>query len=163
FEIQPVLWQQPDEAEFGRPQWMFGWTTWACVDERRIVAAYAHRARWSLGLVDTETGTLTDIATDLEPLESVAANVTHALYVGASAADCHQPRRANNANESGPRSPGAVLDQPRLCGRRCQLRRQHGVRPRVSPAPQLAVGHCRCRRQHQRRTVPRRAGGSRSR
>jgi len=84
FDVQPVLWQQPDEAEFGRPQWMFGWTTWACMDERRMVTAYARRARWSLALVDTATGTLTNIATDLEPLEWVTANATHALYVGAS-------------------------------------------------------------------------------
>ena len=83
-EIRSVLWQPPDEAEFGRPQWMFGWTTWACVDERRMVAAYARRARWALALIDIETGTLTDVATDLEPLESLTANATHALYVGAS-------------------------------------------------------------------------------
>jgi dipeptidyl aminopeptidase/acylaminoacyl peptidase len=84
FAIRPVLWQPPDEAEFGRPQWMFGWTTWACIDERRMVAAYARRARWTLALIDTETGTLTDVATDLEPLEWVTARATHVLYVGAS-------------------------------------------------------------------------------
>jgi len=84
FDIQPVLWPQPDEAEFGRPQWMFGWTTWACIDERRMVAAYARRARWSLALVDTETGTFTNIATDLEPLEWVTARATDVLFVGAS-------------------------------------------------------------------------------
>jgi len=84
FDIRPVLWQPTDEAEFGRPQWLFGWTTWACVDERRMVAAYARRARWSLALIDTVTGTLTNVATDLEPLEWVTANATHALYVGAS-------------------------------------------------------------------------------
>ena len=83
-EIRSVLWQPRDEAEFGRPQWMFGWTTWACVDERRMVAAYARRARWALALIDIETGTLTDVATDLEPLESLTAKATHALYVGAS-------------------------------------------------------------------------------
>ena len=84
FNIRPVLWQPLDEAEFGRPQWLFGWTTWACVDERRMVAAYARRARWSLALVDTETGTLTNVATDLEPLDWVTANANHVLYVGAS-------------------------------------------------------------------------------
>jgi dienelactone hydrolase len=84
FEVRPVLWPPVDEAEFGRPQWMFGWTTWACVDRRRMVAAYARRARWALALIDTDTGTLTDVATDLEPLEWVATSATHALYVGAS-------------------------------------------------------------------------------
>ena len=84
FEIRPVLWHPPDEAEFGRPQWMFGWTTWTCVDQRRMLAAYARRARWTLALIDIEAGTLTDVATDLEPLEWVTASATHALYVGTS-------------------------------------------------------------------------------
>jgi dipeptidyl aminopeptidase/acylaminoacyl peptidase len=83
-EIQPVLKQPPDEAEFGRPQWMFGWATWACLDERLMVAAYVRRGRWSLAAIDVERGTLTDIATPFEPLEWVAVSSSHAVYVGAS-------------------------------------------------------------------------------
>ena len=84
FDIQPVLWQSPDDAEFGRPQWMLGWTTWACADERRIVAAYGRRGRWALAVIDTETRALANLAIELEPLEWVTANSTHVLYVGAS-------------------------------------------------------------------------------
>ena len=84
FEVQPVLSQPIAEAEFGRPQWMFGWTTWACADQRRIVAAYVRRGRWSLATIDTDRGTLTDVPTDLEPLEWVTATPTHAVVVAAS-------------------------------------------------------------------------------
>jgi dipeptidyl aminopeptidase/acylaminoacyl peptidase len=84
FEVQPVVWPPLDEAEFGRPQWLFGWATWASADERRMVAAYAHRGRWTLATVDPEAGTLADLATGLEPLEWLEASATHALYVGAS-------------------------------------------------------------------------------
>jgi dipeptidyl aminopeptidase/acylaminoacyl peptidase len=84
FALRPLLSQPPDEAEFGRPQWMFGWATWACLDEHRLVAAYGRRGRWSLAAIDIETGTLSDIATPFEPFEWVAANSSHAFYVGAS-------------------------------------------------------------------------------
>jgi len=95
FDIRPVLRQSLDEAEFGRPQWLLGWTTWACVGERRMVAGYARHARWSLALIDTETGTLTNVATDLEPLEWVTANATHVLYVGASPSHAPAVARSN--------------------------------------------------------------------
>jgi len=84
-DVKPVLWQALDETEFGRPQWMFGWATWAFADPRRIVASYAHRGRWKLATIDTEAGTLTDVPTDLEPLEWLTATPTHAIHVAASA------------------------------------------------------------------------------
>src|SRR6266850_1801076 len=83
-DIVPVLWQPLDEAEFGRPQWLFGWATWAFADERRIAASYVRRGRWRLATIDTEAGTLTDVPTDLEPLEWLTATATHAVYVAAS-------------------------------------------------------------------------------
>ena len=83
-DVRPVLWQALDEAEFGRPQWLFGWATWTFADTRRIVATYAQRGRWKLATIDTEAGTLTDVPTDLEPLEWLAATPTHAIYVAAS-------------------------------------------------------------------------------
>jgi dipeptidyl aminopeptidase/acylaminoacyl peptidase len=84
FEVRPVLWQPPDEAEFGRPQWMFGWATWASADDRRMVATYARRARWTLAIIDIDAGALTNVATDVEPLEWVTTTSTHAVYVAAS-------------------------------------------------------------------------------
>jgi dipeptidyl aminopeptidase/acylaminoacyl peptidase len=83
-DVQTVLWEPLDEAEFGRPQWLFGWATWACADERRLVATYARRGRWTLATIDTEAASLVDVPTDLEPLEWLTATATHAIYVAAS-------------------------------------------------------------------------------
>ena len=83
-EVAPVLWQSVDEAEFGRPQWMFGWATWAFADARHMVVSYAQRGRWRLATVDTEAGTLKNVPTDLEPLEWLTATPTHAIYMAAS-------------------------------------------------------------------------------
>jgi dipeptidyl aminopeptidase/acylaminoacyl peptidase len=82
--VRPLLWQSLEEAEFGRPQWLFGWATWAFADDRHMAVTYARRGRWSLATIDLETGTLTDVPTDLEPLEWLAATPTHAVYVAAS-------------------------------------------------------------------------------
>jgi dipeptidyl aminopeptidase/acylaminoacyl peptidase len=82
--IQAVLREPIPDVEFGRPQWLFGWTTWACADARRIVVTYVRRGRWTLATVDIATGTLTNVATDLEPLEWLTATSTAAFSVAAS-------------------------------------------------------------------------------
>ena len=82
--VEPVLRAPLPEAEFGRPQWLFGWATWASVDSRHLAVTVARRGRWSLATVDTVKGTLAPVATDLEPLEWLVATATEAVYVGAS-------------------------------------------------------------------------------
>ena len=72
-------------AEFGRPQWTFGTSTWAFADESRIVVAYAENGSWRLATIDLSTGVLAPVGTELEPGESVAATRTHAVFVGGSA------------------------------------------------------------------------------
>ncbi len=82
--IEPVLREPIDEAEFGRPQWLLGWATWAFADARRMVVTYVRRGRWHLATIDLSTGTLTNVATDLEPLEWLTATRGDAVYVAAS-------------------------------------------------------------------------------
>jgi dipeptidyl aminopeptidase/acylaminoacyl peptidase len=82
--IEAVLREPIPEAEFGRPQWLFGWATWACADAQRIVVTCVRRGRWTLATVDAATGALTNVATGLEPLEWLAATSTDAVMVAAS-------------------------------------------------------------------------------
>ena len=49
------------EAEFGKPQWVFGMSTYGFDTDRRIVCSYATNAVWRLALLDTETGRLEPI------------------------------------------------------------------------------------------------------
>ena len=77
--ITPVLTDPPSRAEFGRPEWVFGTSTWAIATPQRMVAAYAKDGRWQLatidfphdsgGQADRPTGTLKEVPTSLEPLE----------------------------------------------------------------------------------------------
>ena len=45
----------PMEAEFGKPQWAFGTSTYAFDTDGRIVCSYATNAVWRLALLDTDT------------------------------------------------------------------------------------------------------------
>ncbi len=58
--LTPVL---SMEAEFGQPQWEFSMSSYAVLDERRIVAQYANADGHRLGVIDTATGHMRVIQT----------------------------------------------------------------------------------------------------
>jgi dipeptidyl aminopeptidase/acylaminoacyl peptidase len=84
-EADEVVRHPPADAEFGRPQWVFGTATWACAGPSMLVVSYTRRGRWHLATVDTATGTLTDIAADLQPDEWLAADDTQVVLVAGAA------------------------------------------------------------------------------
>ena len=51
----------PMEAEFGKPQWAFGTSTYGFDTDRRIVCSYAANAVWRVALLDTDTKRLEPI------------------------------------------------------------------------------------------------------
>ena len=69
------------EAEFGRPQWEFGLSTWAFAGPSRLVVSYRKDGRWRLATIDVSSGTLRNVPIDLEPGETLAATATHAVFV----------------------------------------------------------------------------------
>jgi dipeptidyl aminopeptidase/acylaminoacyl peptidase len=73
------------EAEFGRPQWLFGMSTWAFAGPSRLIAAFQRAGRWRLASLDIERGAFTPLAEGLEPGESLAADGRHAWFVAGSA------------------------------------------------------------------------------
>ncbi len=68
-----------------------------------------------------------------------------------SAADRRHARRPDRRDARRARSEGPVLDQPRLCGARRELQRQHRLRAAVSRSPERSVGHRRRRGRRRRR------------
>lgn len=51
----------PMEAEFGKPQWQFGASTFGFESANRIICSYTQNGNWYLASLDTATGTLTPI------------------------------------------------------------------------------------------------------
>ena len=83
-DVQAVLREPPDDAEFGRPQWVFGTATWAFAGPSRLVSSYTRSGRWHLATIDVESGVLTDLPGDLQPHEWLVASATHAVLVAGS-------------------------------------------------------------------------------
>ncbi len=81
---QAVLRNPPEDAEFARPEWIFGTSTWAFAGPSRMLVSYTQRGRWHLAVVDVETGTLTPIVPELQPHDWIAANATSAVVVAGS-------------------------------------------------------------------------------
>ncbi len=82
--IDPVVRNPPADAEFGRPQWVFGSATWVFADPDRLVTAYTRGGRWRLATVHVHTGLLTDVPAGLAPLEWMAATAEHVVLVAGS-------------------------------------------------------------------------------
>jgi len=82
--IDAVVRNPPPDAEFGRPQWVFGTATWVFADPDRIVAAYTRAGRWHLATVHVHTGLLTDVPTGLAPGDWMAATAQHVVLVAGS-------------------------------------------------------------------------------
>jgi dipeptidyl aminopeptidase/acylaminoacyl peptidase len=76
----------PGDAEFGRPQWIFGSATWAFIDRSRLVVSYTRAGRWFLATVDVASGGMIDLVPGLEPHDWLAATSTHAVLVAGWAA-----------------------------------------------------------------------------
>ena len=100
--IVPVLADPPANAEFGRPQWIFGTATWRFATRDEMVVSYTSGGSWKLGTItchaesiDTgarggdaprraPSGVLREVPTTLEPDEWLATTATHAVLVAGS-------------------------------------------------------------------------------
>ncbi len=68
------------EAEFGRPQWVFGMSTYAFSSSHHIVCSYTRDGRWHLADVDSETGILEEIPAPYADISSLAATESRAVF-----------------------------------------------------------------------------------
>lgn len=74
----------PREAEFGRPLWQFGSTTYAFLSPARLVCAYCERGTWRLALLEAEKGTLQPIDTPFTAIGSVRVAGRRVLFTAGS-------------------------------------------------------------------------------
>jgi dipeptidyl aminopeptidase/acylaminoacyl peptidase len=81
----PVAADVPNDSEFGRPQWIFGTTSWVTAGDGRMVVSYTRAGRWHLATLDTRSGRVSQLAGGFEPREWLAANGTHVVLVAGSA------------------------------------------------------------------------------
>ncbi len=74
----------PLEAEFGKPQWVFGMSTYGFWDARRILCTYTQNGFWHLAWLDVEERTLTPIDLPYTFFDEIRIGEGFALFEAAS-------------------------------------------------------------------------------
>lgn len=72
------------EAEFGRPQWNLGSSTYAFVDARTVVCAFAEQGFWRTGRLDVGTGRLDRFDLPYSAIGDVRATPTRAVLIASA-------------------------------------------------------------------------------
>ncbi|WP_144151850.1 S9 family peptidase [Paraburkholderia sp. BCC1885] len=75
---------QPMDAEFGKPQWIFGMTTYGFAADGRIVCLYEQDGITHLAGLDPSSGAFADIATPYTTLRDLQVSGARAVFVGSS-------------------------------------------------------------------------------
>lgn len=75
------------EAEFGRPQWIFGMSTYKFVSANQIVCTYTQDGIWHLASLDPETGRLNQIETPYTSIANLQAIPGGVLFNASSSTE----------------------------------------------------------------------------
>ena len=78
-EVQALA---PMAAEFGRPLWNLGMSTYGFDDAGQIICSYAHDGVWHLARLDSKSGALTVIATPFRKISDVRVAGQTAVFIG---------------------------------------------------------------------------------
>ncbi len=83
-QAEPLIWL---EAEFGRPQWVFGSSTYGFASDKQLICAYTQAGIWKLASIDTVTRQLEDIETPYTYVYGLRVRPGYAAFVGGSATE----------------------------------------------------------------------------
>lgn len=74
----------PMEAEFGKPQWVFGMSTYAFVSKSKVICSYTQNGLWSLASLDTDTKKFTKIESPYSDISHIRSGSGFVLFVAGS-------------------------------------------------------------------------------
>ncbi|MEK7468015.1 MAG: prolyl oligopeptidase family serine peptidase [Planctomycetota bacterium] len=72
------------KAEFGRPQWNFGTSTYGFDSAKRIVCLFCEGGAWHLALLETETGRLDEVSVPYTEMRALRTSPGRALFLAGS-------------------------------------------------------------------------------
>ena len=79
--VEPIC---PKDSEFGRPQWLFGMSTYDFVSPDRIVCTYSSEGTWHLASLECTTGELDAIETLCTEVWNLRASPGQAVFCAGS-------------------------------------------------------------------------------
>ncbi len=74
----------PMEAEFGRPHWVFGLSTYGFASPNRILCCYSRHGAWHLAWLDSTSGELTDIQSGFTEIDRLRVGNGFAVLLAGS-------------------------------------------------------------------------------
>ena len=72
------------DAEFGRPQWQFGMSTYAFESADRLIACFVHDGVWTLAGIDTRSKRFDVIPTEFTDIAQLRAAPGRVVFIGGS-------------------------------------------------------------------------------
>ena len=117
-----ALWKK--NADFGRPQWMFGMTTYAFASANRIICTYAEDGTWHMASLDPGTRQYEAIALPYTEIGDVQASSGKAVFLAGSPSappavvqldlEHTRPQRPVSVQPTRP-GPGLSVSAPGYC------------------------------------------------
>ncbi len=80
-ETHPVY---PMEAEFGKPQWVFGLSTYAFESSNHIICSYTQQGHWYLGRIEDKSKTLTTFDLPYTDIDDIQVTLNQVYFIGSS-------------------------------------------------------------------------------
>lgn len=93
----------PMAAEFGRPQWVFGLSTYAFLTPDRLACTFNRRGIWYLGVLDARSGRIQELATPYTDIAYLRAEGERLVFIGGA------PTESLSVVEQDVRTPGVQV------------------------------------------------------
>ncbi|MBI1914029.1 MAG: S9 family peptidase [Planctomycetes bacterium] len=74
----------PRQAEFGRPQWLFSYSTYAFASADQIFCTFTEQGAWRLATLDTRKGTLEVLDCPYTEINYLRASADKVVFIGGS-------------------------------------------------------------------------------
>jgi dipeptidyl aminopeptidase/acylaminoacyl peptidase len=72
------------DAEFARPHWVFGFSSYSFVSKDEIICSYTHDGTWHLARLDTDRKSIEEIKLPYSDIQYVRANEKSAFFIAGS-------------------------------------------------------------------------------
>lgn len=86
------------KAEFGRPQWRFGDSTYKLIDNETILCTFRDNEKWNLATLDISSGKLSEFKTPFTNFLSLNIHSGFAFFVGSSPTELPSIIKLNLSN-----------------------------------------------------------------
>ena len=96
------------DAEFGRPQWQFGMSTYAFESADRLISCFVRDGVWTLAGIDTRSKRFDFIPTDFTDIAQLRAAPGRVVFTGGSSSEAPCARRPRPEQRNSPRLASLV-------------------------------------------------------